>query len=783
MPIKLFKKSIANDNAKKSQSCTNLLACHDVLITLFTFLTHRDRRPMYTTEERKEIARRYRALLKDWKHRSNADESLLVRKAFNLAVEAHSGMRRRSKEPYVYHPLEVANICAKDLRLDATSIACALIHDVVEDTDYTLDDIERIFNPRVATIVSGLTKMSDVLDDGTKSIQAEYFKQMILALAEDMRVILIKLADRLHNMRTLEHMSREKQLKIAAETLVLYAPLAYRMGLYTIKTELEDLSLKYTEPEVYTEIYRKVESTEKDRTRFINRFIYPIKNTLVKHALPHSIHVRTKSVYSIWQKMQRQNISFDEVYDIFAVRIILDVDINEERLECWKAYSLITEVYRPKHDRLRDWISIPKANGYEALHLTVMSHSGKWVEIQIRSRRMHEIAESGYASHHYYKNIPDESKPIEEWLERIRTQFQDPENDALRFLDDFKLDLYSEEIYTFTPKGDMIKLPLNATTLDFAYAIHSEIGNHSIGAKVNLQLAPLKHVLISGDQVEIITSKVQKPQAEWLTFVLTSRAKGYIKDALKAEKRRHYNEGKEKLAELQKSLQLESSRQNTRKLQEFLNIESAVDLYYQVATGIIGAADLKRCYQKPEKSNWINALNPFTKSKQSSEKPSPENIAERIRNKPGEVVLGESVNINYQIAKCCNPIAGDDVIGIITPDKPIMIHRANCTIARELMSSFGNRIVKTKWNKKDPLLFLAGIKFTGIDKIGLIYQLTNIISNKYKLKIRSFNLTNSSEVARGEIMLYVQDTRNLNELINEIKTIKEVKKISRMNPA
>jgi GTP diphosphokinase / guanosine-3',5'-bis(diphosphate) 3'-diphosphatase len=620
------------------------------------------------------------------------------------------------------------------------------------------------------------------LDDGTRSIQAEYFKQMILALAEDMRVILIKLADRLHNMRTLEHVSREKQLKIASETLVLYAPLAYRMGLYNVKTELEDLSLKYTEPDVYADIHNKVESTNTDRTKFINRFIYPIKNVLVEHNLPHQIHVRTKSVYSIWQKMQRQNISFDEVYDIFAVRIILDVDIIKERLECWKAYSLITEVYKPKHDRLRDWISIPKANGYEALHLTVMSHSGQWVEIQIRSQRMHEVAESGFASHHHYKNMPDEGKAIEDWLKRIRTQFQNPENDALSFLDDFKLDLYSEEIYTFTPKGDMIKLPINATALDFGYAIHSEIGNHGIGAKVNLMLVPLKHVLTSGDQVEIITSKIQKPQAEWLTFVITSRAKGYIKDALKAEKKVHYYEGKEKLKALFEAVGIESSRPNYKKLQEFLNLESLIDLYYNVITGKVTISDIKRSWQIPEKSAWYNALIPFSKSKQTIEKETTESVAERIRNKPEEVVLGESINTDYEIADCCNPIAGDDVIGLITPEKPILIHRANCKIARNMMSSFGNRIVKAKWNKKDPLLFLAGIKFTGIDKIGLIYQLTDIISNKYKLRIRSFNLINSSEVAEGKIMLYVHDTQNLNSLINEIKSIKEIKKISRMNP-
>jgi len=435
---------------------------------------------MYSEEERREITRRYRSLLKHWQNRKDDGEAQMVRKAFNLSVDAHKDMRRRSKEPYVYHPLEVATICAKDMRLDATSIVCALLHDVVEDTEVTIEDIERLFNPQIAKIISGLTKIKGIFDDGTRSIQAEYFKRMILALAEDMRVILIKLADRLHNMRTLGHLPREKQLRIASETHILYAPLAYRMGLYNIKTELEDLSLQFTDSEIYGHINSQLETTETDRDRFINRFIYPIKNILAKHDLSHRIHVRTKSVYSIYQKMQKQSIPFEDVYDIFAVRIIIDSTPENEKLDCWKVYSLITDVYKPKHDRVRDWISMPKANGYEALHLTVMSHEGKWVEIQIRTQRMHEIAESGFASHHYYKNMTDEGKAIEDWLTRIREQFQNPDNDALSFIDDFKLDLYSEETYTFTPKGDMYKLPVGATALDFAYNIQPQIGNRAI---------------------------------------------------------------------------------------------------------------------------------------------------------------------------------------------------------------------------------------------------------------------------------------------------------------
>ena len=736
---------------------------------------------MYTESERKEIARQYRTLLRVWKNRKSDEEARLVRQAFDLAVEAHQDMRRRSKEPFVYHPLEVATICAKDMRLDATSIVCALLHDVVEDTEVTLEDIEHRFNPRIAMIIGGLTKIQGIFDDGRRSIQAEYFKRMILALAEDMRVILIKLADRLHNMRTLDHMPRDKQLKIASETLVLYAPLAYRIGLYNVKTELEDLSLKYTEPEIYDFISKRVEETRIDRERFINRFIYPVKNLLNKYEIPYWVHVRLKSTYSIWQKMQRQNINFEDVYDVFAVRIILDSPPEAERLDCWKVYSLITEVYKPKHDRIRDWISIPKSNGYEALHTTVMSHLGKWVEIQIRSRRMHEIAEAGYASHHFYKNMSDEGTAIDSWLTKIREQFQNPDNDALDFLDDFKLDLYSEEIYTFTPKGDMVKLPIGATALDFAYSIHTEIGRHSLGAKVNLSLVPLKHVLKSGDQVEIITSKKQKPQPEWLDFVITSRAKNYIKEGLKEEKKQYYNQGKKALEKLFTDVGVELNKQSLKKFQEYTGHASKIDLYYEVATGKIGADDLKDCCQKPERSPWFNALNPFTKNRNGI-KTLNDNLAEQIRNKPEEVLLGDGTRIEYKVAGCCNPIPGDDIIGLITPKKPIMVHRVNCKNARELMSSFGNRIVKAKWNKEDPILFLAGLEFKSIDSFGFIYRVSDIISNKHNLKIRSFNMNSSNEVSEGRIMLYVQNTQNLNDLITDLKKIREIKKISRMNP-
>ncbi|OYT14174.1 MAG: RelA/SpoT family protein [Bacteroidetes bacterium 4572_114] len=738
---------------------------------------------MYSEQEKKELTKKYRDLLRVWKRPDGKKGTSMVRKAFKLAVEAHSDMRRLSGDPYVYHPVEVAYICAKDMRLGSTSIVCALLHDVVEDTEYTLEEIEKLFSPKVAMIVGGVTKIKGIFDDGTRSIQAEYFKRMILALAEDMRVILIKLADRLHNMRTLEHMSRTKQLKIASETLVLYAPLAHRMGLYNVKTELEDLSLKYTEPEIYEHIKLQVEKTEKGREKFINRFVNPINSILDKHEIPNKVHIRVKSVYSIWQKMQKKNIPFEDVYDIFAVRIIIDSKFENEKMDCWMVYSMITDVYKPKHDRVRDWLSIPKANGYEALHLTVMSNEGRWVEVQVRTKRMHEIAESGFASHHHYKNLPDEGKDIENWLSRIREQFENPDSNALSFLDNFKLDLYSEEIYTFTPKGDMKKLPVDATVLDFAYNIHSEIGNQSIGAKVNLSLVPLNQVLKNGDQVEIITSKIQKPQENWLDYVVTARAKSYVKNAIRNEKKKFYKKGKEKLKLLFKEINMEFTKANNRQLKEYTKLNSSTDLYYEVSQGNVGLQELKHCCLKSGKSSWYNSLIPFSRQKNSTDKSLAQTIGEKIRNKPEEVLLGEKVDIEYKIAECCNPIPGDDVIGLIMPDNPIMVHRANCKNAVDMMSSFGNRIVKAKWNKKDPVLFLAGIEFRGIDKIGFIYQITDIISQKHKLKIRSFHLDSSNEILRGKIMLYVQDTKKLSKLIADLKKLKEIKQVSRMNPA
>lgn len=737
---------------------------------------------MLTENERKEIAKKYKNLLRVWKNRSEKKDIRIVRKALDVALDAHKDMRRLSGEPYIYHPLEVARICAKEMNLGTVSIISALLHDVVEDTRYTIEDIEDLFSPEVATIVDGLTKIKEIFDESTQSIQTEYFKKIIIAFSHDARIILIKIADRLHNMQTLQYMERQKQLKISSETLMLFAPLAYRMSLYNIKTELENLSLQYTNPQIYQHIQQQLQETESDRKRFIRKFIYPIKNVLIKHDIPNEIQIRTKSVYSIWQKMEKKNIPFDDVYDVFAVRIIIESDLENEIVDCWKVFSLIIGIYKPRHDRIRDWITIPKANGYEALHFTVMSHEGKWVEIQIRTKRMHELAEEGYASHQYYKKMPKEERSVEKWLKKIREVLQNAESNAVNFVDDFKLDLYFDEIYTFTPKGKIIKLPIGATALDFAYAIHTEVGSHSIAAKVNLTLMPLNHKLKSGDQVEIITSKIQKPNEEWLKFVITARARNFINETLKSEKRKYYKEGRKKLQSYFKELGIEFNTQNIEKFKKCNHISNATELYYLVAIGRIGLKDVKNCSQKDDKSTWLNIINPFSKSHPAEPKSLSEILTDKLINKPEELLLGEKTKIEYKIASCCNPIPGDDVIGIIMPDKPIMIHRSNCKIVINLMSSFGNRIVKVKWNKKDPIVFLAGIEFTGIDKVGFIFQMTDIISNKYKIRIRSFHLDSSNEVTSGKIMLYVHDTKNLNNLISDLKKIKEAKKITRLNP-
>jgi len=736
-------------------------------------------------QEKRSIINRYRSLLRAWKPLKPEDRKE-GRKAFNLAVEAHKDMRRRTGEPYIYHPIEVARTVAGEMGLGKTSIICALLHDVVEDTDFTLAQIEQMFGKKVARIIDGLTKIKDILDHSSASIQAENFKKMLLTLSDDVRVILIKIADRLHNMRTLDAMPPHKQLKIASETTFLYAPLAHRFGLYAIKSELEDLSLKYTEPEIYMTISQKLKASEKERKRMANRFVYPIKKALSEKQFDYEIIFRNKSVYSIWSKMKMKGIPFEEVYDLTAIRIIIDTPFESEKVDCWRVYSIITDHYRPKIDRLRDWISIPKANGYEALHTTVMSKSGSWVEVQIRTRRMDEIAERGYAAHWRYKSESTavSEKSINNWLERIRDMLQSSDSTALDFLDDFQGFLFTDEIYVFTPQGELRNLPMNSSVLDFAYAIHSDIGNTCIGAKVNHKLAPLNLKLKSGDQVEIITSKKQVPKEEWFKYVVTARARTKLKQGLKEEKKKYAEEGEEKLMEYFKEIDIEPSKQNILKLQQKYNYSTKLDLFYEVAKGLLSLKDVKEYGQGEYKESWITKMikRPFTRSKPADRQTLTEAvIAELSKNENPKKDTGKIQKISYDIASCCYPIPGDDIVGFIDPVEPIKIHRTNCPVAINQMSKYGNRIIHTRWTDKESIGFLTGIMIQGIDRQGFINDVIKVITESLKINIKSFHLDTEVGTIQAKIMLYVYSTNNLNELIGHIRKIPNVKKVGRLN--
>ncbi len=730
-------------------------------------------------QERREILKRYRDLLNIWNKGGEERNHRMVRKAFNLAVTAHKDMRRKSGEPYIYHPIEVARIVAGEIGLGETSIVCALLHDVVEDTNYTLDDIRQMFGDKVARITDGLTKIKEQLDNTTASAQAENFRKMILTLSDDVRVILIKLADRLHNMRTLDAMPTEKRLKIASETIYFFAPLAHRLGLYAIKSELEDLALKYTEPEVYSFISKKLEETAISRIKFINTFIYPIKKALLEHGLVFEITGREKSVYSIYNKMKNKQIPFEEVFDLLAVRIVIDTNFENEKYQCWQAYSIVTDFYSPKQNRLRDWISTPKANGYESLHTTVMGQEGHWVEIQIRTKRMNEIAEKGYAAHWKYKEKSNNDSGLDRWLGKINELLQSPDSNALAFLDDFKLNLFADEIIVFTPKGQEKTLPSGSTALDFAYNIHSEIGNHCIGAKVNHKLVPLNHPLKSGDQIEVITSKKQAPRDEWIDFVVTARAKSFIKDALKEQRKKYAEEGKTKLEGYFKELKLEMSKTNLLRFQECNKINSTIDLYYKVALGSLGLKELKLCIQQHDKSGWLNIITrPFGRSKLNI----PPRLADQVRDKlPGQNANPTNGEIEYRISDCCNPIPGDDVIGFMAQDGSIWIHRTNCSEAIQLMSKYGNRIVKTNWSNREAMTYLSGIRISGLDHLGLINEMVKIISEQMGFNIRSFHIDSTGEVYEAIIMLLVHDTDDIDRLMRELKKVKGISSVYRIS--
>ncbi len=734
-------------------------------------------------QERREILKKCRSLLSVCRPRTNTETRKKIRQAFNFALQAHKDHRRKSGEPYIYHPIAVGQIVVEEIGLGATSVVCALLHDVVEDTDYTLADITEYFGEEVSRVIDGLTKISDIFDQ-TNSVQAENFRKMLLTLSDDVRVILIKLADRLHNMRTLDALPPKKQLKIANETLYLFAPLAHRLGFHAIKSELEDLALKYTDPDIYASISQKLVESEEERNRFISNFTFPIKKALNEQGLNYKILGRTKSISSIWGKMKKQEVPFDEVFDIFAIRVIIDTPEQREKTDCWRAYSIVTDIYRPNPDRLRDWISTPKANGYESLHTTVMSRQGKWVEVQIRSKRMDEVAEKGYAAHWKYKESKSGESGLDKWLFRIREILKTSEKDALDFIEDFKLNLFSDEIFVFTPKGELRTLPIGSTALDFAYSIHTKVGDQCLGAKVNHKLVPLSHPLKSGDQIEIITSVKQKPKTDWLNYVTTARAKGKIKVALKEERKKIADDGKEKLDRKLKQLKIDNHPENIQKLVNFFKLQAPIDLYYDFAIDKLDIKDLKNYLSETEGGGIFSYLkNPFSKGSKSValEKEGIDPIRQKLKEKPDTLLIGDGLEaLDYTLSPCCNPIPGDDVFGFVTINEGIKIHRNNCPNAVQLMSKYAYRIVKAKWYTGKSIAFLSGIKIRGIDDMGILNNLTSLISSEYNLNIRSINIDSNAGTFEGTVMLYVNDTQHLNALIGKIKKIKGVKQVSRI---
>lgn len=724
-------------------------------------------------QEKKEIIRHYRALLKSLRPKLKPGDKELVRHAFKMAANAHKTMRRKSGEPYIIHPLAVAMICVEEIGLGVRSTICSLLHDTVEDTDISLEDVELEFGIEIAKIIDGLTKISSVIDTNI-SQQAENFKKILLTLTDDPRVILIKLADRLHNMRTLDHMKREKQLKIASETVWVYAPLAHRMGLYNIKTELEDLSMKYMEPDAYKEIAKKLSETKRERTRYINEFIRPIKEKLEAGNFTYEIYGRPKSIHSIWNKIKKKAVSFEEVYDLFAIRVILDSTPEKEKEDCWKVYSMITDEYNPSPERLRDWLSNPKSNGYEALHTTVMGPQGKWVEVQIRTKRMNEIAEKGLAAHYKYKEESNNEDRFDKWFGQIREVLSSSDIDGVDFLQDFKTSFLAEEIYVYTPKGEVKMLPTGSTPLDFAFSIHSAIGTKCIGAKVNHKLVPIGHKLRSGDQIEIITSNKQKPSEDWLNLVVTAKAKNKIKDSLREEKRKIAEDGKYTLQRKLEAKGAAYSHHNIEELVQYYKLTSSLDLHYRIATKSI---DLK------ELSNF-NVLG----DKIDISKPKPQIIEHSIDTptktlpkKDSELIIfGESSDkIMYSLAKCCHPIPGDDVFGFVSTGKGLIIHRTTCPNATQLLANYGHRVVKTKWAKNKEIAFLTGLKIVGMDDVGVINKITNVISGDLKINIAGLSIDSREGLFEGTIKVFVHDKEELEELVDRLKSLNGIQTVDR----
>ncbi|MDL2141877.1 MULTISPECIES: bifunctional (p)ppGpp synthetase/guanosine-3',5'-bis(diphosphate) 3'-pyrophosphohydrolase [Flavobacterium] len=729
-------------------------------------------------KENKAIAQEYKELLRISYQTLSPTDKKLIRKAFDVAVDAHKEQRRKSGEAYIFHPIAVAKIVASEIGLGATSIAAALLHDVVEDTPLTVEDIERLFNPKVAQLVEGLTKISLVQRDLNASMQAENFRKMILTLNDDVRVILIKLADRLHNMQTMDSMAEYKQTKIASETLYIYAPLAHRLGLYNIKTKLEDLGLKYTEPNVYNDIVSKIRETKEEQDAYIKDISDVLKKSLDSEGVDYVIKGRPKSIYSIRRKMRAQNVSFDEVYDKFALRIVYKSDQHDEKFVAWKIYSIVTDHYRPSPSRLRDWISSPKSTGYEALHITVMGPKGRWVEVQVRSERMDEIAEKGYAAHYKYKNGATEESGLDVWLNLLREALENQETNAVDFVEDFKMNLYSKEIFVFTPKGEIKSLPKGATSLDFAFSIHSEIGIKTRGTRVNGRLVPLNHELKSGDQVEVITSANQKPTVNWLEYVTTSRAKTKIKNVLNENTKKIAEEGKELLTRKLKHLKITINEQVINELVNFFKLKTSLDLFYRVGIGAIENQQLKD-YAAQKSNTFINFFK--NKIKRNKDNTASEDIHKPIISSNYDMLVfgTEHDKLDYKLSPCCNPIPGDDVFGFVTINEGIKVHKKDCPNAIGMQSNYAYRIMSAKWIDSSQEEFKAIINITGMDVLGLTNQLTRVISNNMSVNIQSISLSTDAGIFHGQIAVIVQNNTILKKMINAIKKIDGVDKVTR----
>lgn len=745
-------------------------------------------RNAFDEEDIGRIKEEYELLVSNLYRCDKPGDREMIEKAYRVANEAHWNMRRKSGEPYIIHPIAVARIVNQEIGLGAKSITAALLHDVVEDTDATLEDMEKEFGPKIASLIDGLTKISGTYNKENSSLQAENFRRMLITISDDIRVILIKIADRLHNMRTLDSMPEHKKMKIAGETIYLYAPLAHRLGLYAIKSELEDLSLKYRHPRIYDEIAKKIKHGEKKNLALINKFAFPIIEKLTEAGYNFDINGRPKSIYSIWKKMQAKNVPFEEIYDILAVRIIFEpLPGIPEKTQCWNIYSIITDYYPSKPDRLRDWVNRPKPNGYEALHLTVMGPEGKWVEVQIRTRRMDEIAERGYAAHWRYKGENARENELDKWIKKIRIMLENPLEDPVEFLDDFKMNLFSTEIMVFTPKGYLVNMPKGSTALDFAYEIHTEIGNRAIGAKVNYKLQPLNTVLQSGDQVEIITSDIAKPQKEWLSFVTTAKARTAISDSLKAETKDRLQKGKELLEKRLAELGVQPGSGVFKKLLPAYDVLNKDELYSKIGMGVIDLDNLKKIVKQNPTSKlikyWELRLTGSRKSRTTQNIQETSTQAAPAIDKKVPYLLRENIDsekTSYEIAKCCNPIPGDEVIGYMSPEGSILIHKPRCPVAIKLLSNEGNRIITVKWTIHKLNSFLARIKIRGIDRLGLANEITRIISYELNVNMRNINISVNNGIFEGTIDLYVHHSNDLNNLIMKISGIKGIDYVGRV---